>query len=56
MGLNSIKATSDFSIMLKSFGGLLEILTERGLVTKVISESSSKIIALRFFLIWQVGK
>ena len=49
MGLNSIKATSDFSIMLKSFGGLLEILTERGLVTKVILDSSSKIIALRFF-------
>ncbi|KAA0260493.1 hypothetical protein EYZ01_15890 [Hafnia alvei] len=49
IGLNATRTISDFSLMLKSLGGLLEILAERKLIIKIISGYTSKVAALRFF-------
>ena len=49
IGLNTTKAVSDFSIMLKALGGLVETLTKKGLVRTSINRGVTKIVAWRFF-------
>ncbi|MCE9873450.1 hypothetical protein LZ667_18940 [Hafnia alvei] len=49
IGLNIMKATSDFSIMVKSIGGLLEILVERKIIMESIARGAATFVAWRYF-------
>lgn len=54
IGLNSLKSTSDFGMVLKSLSGLLDILAERSIVRASIAIGVSQIITLQY-LAWMAS-